>query len=347
MPGKFGNLLSLQPTRSSGSAQMKPAPKQPSRSVAGVMTASKGPGGAYPVAGGYKAPASVNTGGGGSYSAPQQQPQPQTGGQPSDGGGDGGGGYDYVGALRSAFQQSRSALEGMLPTYDKDYSNFKQTVEGGLGRAKETLATQNAEDERLYGQDLRKLLQSDKEIRQRQQGVYSGLNALDSSSYKDDVLKQDQYLLENQQGLDAEKRRNFEGRQKEYAAFEADAMGKIAQYANEIQRAKQALQQAIASTNMDEAASIQNYINQMASQAQSLNAQREAMALNLAQLQAQGTDVVGNLAKLNMGGFSNLFGQNLARRMQTAMSRFTPGGGGVQGSGYIYGSSDDEKRKYS
>lgn len=284
----------------------------------------------------------ANQGGGGSGGGGYN---PATGGQ-SFGGDSGGGdtGYDYVAALRDAFNQSRSALEGMLPTYDSDYSNFKTNVESGISRAKDTLNTQNQQDEQLYGSSLRQLLNNDKEIRQRQQGMFSGLNALDSSAYKDDVLKQDQYLQENQSNLNAEKTRTFDQRQKDYAAYEQEATSKIQSYQNEIQRAKQALQQSIASVNMDEASSIQNYISQLQAQQSQVQQGREALALQLAQLQAQGTDVVGNLGKTNLGAFSNQFGQGLTSRLQSVLGRYSQPTQNIAGSGYI-GSSQDQQKK--
>jgi hypothetical protein len=339
---KVGSLLGAPRTAQGGSNIFGNTLKQASTGGQ-VQGASTQP---YTVEGapsGYTAPSS-----GGTYtSGGSGTPTPSTSGQPSDGGGDAG--YDYVGALRSAFDQSRSALQGILPTYDSDFSNFKSTVEGGVNRAKDTLTTQNAEDERLYGQSLKSLLQSDQELRQRRQGVFSSLNALDSSSFRDDVTKADQSLLENQQGLEGEKRRTFDARQREYAAYEQEANSKIASYANEIQRAKQALQQAIASVNMDEASSIQNYIGQLQQQAQQVNSQREALALNLTQLQAQGTDVVGNLGRMNLQGFSNIFGQNLANRVKDVTARYTLPQQQVAGSGYINPKSgkaytDDERR---
>lgn len=286
-------------------------------------------------------------GGGGSYSQTQATSYaPATSGQAADGGGGDEGGYDYIGALRSAFDQSRNSLQSILPTYDSDYSNFKSTIEGGINRAKDTLTTQNQEDERLFGQSLKSLLQSDKDLRQRRQGTFSALGALDSSQFRDETTQADQFLLESQQNLEGEKNRNYNERQKEYAAYEQQANSQIAGYANEISRAKASLQQAIASVNMDEAASIQNYISQLSQQAQQVNAQREAMALNLAQLQAQGTDVVGNLSKLNMGQFSNLFGQNLAKRVQSSIGRYATPTNQVNGSGFIgNGTQSEELRR--
>jgi hypothetical protein len=263
------------------------------------------------------------------------QPQPAGGGE-ALGGGDGGGeSFDPLGALRNSFNQKRSALEAMIPTYDSDFGNFKTEAEAGIQRAKNTLEAQNQEDERSYGNSLRSLLQTDRELRQRRQGTFSSLNALDSSAYRDDTVKADQELLESTQLLDAEKRRTYKERQDEFAAYEKEAVSKLAHYGNEIQRAKQAMKMAIADVNMDEAASLQNYIDKLMAEAQQVNAGREAMALNLTQLQASGVDVVGNLGKMNMQGFSNIFGDSLRNRINQITARYTLPQTQLPGSGYI------------
>jgi hypothetical protein len=151
----------------------------------------------------YKGPAAFQEyiqsggGGGGTYSQqqPTPQPQPAYSGEPSSDGGGDGGGYDPLAGLRSAFSSMRSAYEGLLPTYDADYKTFETRTNDAITRAKNTLNTQNQEDEVRYGENLRSLLQSDKELRQRRQGVFSGLNALDSSAYRDEVQEGDQFLL--------------------------------------------------------------------------------------------------------------------------------------------------------
>lgn len=257
-----------------------------------------------------------------------------TSGESVSGGGDSGG-YDYLGALRNSFGQSKGALEAMLPTYDSDYANYEKSINSNIDTALQTKTAQDQADEVTYGKSLKSLLQSDRELKQRRQGVFSALNSLDSSAYRDDVTKGDQALLENQQELESEKKRYMDDRQKEYTAYENNAKSQLGAYKNEINRAKQGLQQAIASVNMDEAASIQNYIDKLNSEAQQVQSNLQATALNLAQLQAQGTDVAGNLSKLNMGQFANTFGQNIANRVGQLTSKYTLPSQNAQGSGYI------------
>lgn len=262
-------------------------------------------------------------------------PNPSSSGEGVSGGGDSGGGYDYLGALRNAFGQARGALEGIFPTYDADYANSEKNVNSQVDTARQTKEAQDQADELTYGKSLRSLLQSDNELKQRRQGVFSALNSLDSSAYRDDVTKGDQALLENQQELESEKRRYQQERLKEFTAYENNAKSQLSAYQNEINRAKQSLKQAIASVNMDEAESIQNYIDKISNEAQQVQSNLQATAMNIAQLQAQGVDVVGNLSKMNMGQFANTFGQNLANRVSQVTQRYSLPQQAMAGSGYI------------
>lgn len=280
---------------------------------------------------GYQAPSTSTSGG--TYSAqPSGSIAPATSGQASDGGG---GGYDALAALRNAFNSQRSALEGNLQPLESDYNLAKGDIEASVGRAKDTLTTQKADVERSYGQNLRSLLQTDKELKQRRQGTFSALGSLDSSAYRDDVTKGDQQLLESQQMLSGERDRNIQGADKEYAAYEQKATGELARVANEFTRAKQALRQAVADVNMNEAASIQNYMQQLQDRAQAVQDQMNAFKMNLAQLQAQGTDVVGNLQNFNMNNFSQQFGQGLQQRLSDVTARYSLPQQAAAGSGYI------------
>jgi hypothetical protein len=246
-----------------------PGPKQ----IQGLKTQVPGPGGAYPIADPRTAGALAMRNQGGTYNQtanPIPQPQPASSGEPSGGGDSSGGGYDPLGGLRNAYSSIRSAYEGLLPTYDADYKTFETRTNDAVKRAKDTLTTQNQEDEVRFGENLRNLLQSDKELRQRRQGVFSGLNALDSSEYKEDVEEADQFLLESKNKLTSEKERAYNERQNEYAAYEKNAVSKIAEYGNEIARAKQALKLAVANVNIEEAASIQERIDQLSAEAKGI-----------------------------------------------------------------------------
>jgi len=269
---------------------------------------------------------------------------PATGGQPGTTDTSGGGGYDYLSALRNAFGQSRQALQDQIPTYDSDFQNFQNTTNQGVQRAQDTLTQQNSADDLTYGNSLKSLLQTDRELRQRSQGTFSANNALDSSAYNDSVNKLDQNLLNNTQSIDSEKNRVGADRKSQFAAFQDDANSKIASYGNEINRAKQGLQQAIANQDIQQASTIQNYIQQVSQQAQQLQAQRQAMALNLAQLQAQGVNVNANLQNTNLNQFANTFGSGLQSQLQNGISQLSGNQTQSQGQGYITGKSGKQYR---
>lgn len=259
----------------------------------------------------------------------------------------GGDSYDPLAALRDAFNSQRSALEGQLPILESDYNLGKADIEGSVNRAKDTLQSQRAETERGYGQSLKSLLQTDKELRSRRQGTFSALGALDSSAFRDETVKGDQFLQENQLGLQGERDRVLQSADKEYAAFEQKATSDLARYANEFARAKSALQQAVASVNMEEAASIQNYMSQLQERSQAIQDQMNGFKMNLAQLQAQGTDVMGNLAKFNMNDFNKIFGSRLQNQYNSTLSRYGQAGQPQSSmAGYIgRGMTDEQKRQ--
>lgn len=271
---------------------------------------------------------------GGTYSQTQSTGQyaPAISGQSSAATG---GGYDALQSLRDAFGQQRSAIEGQLPALEGDYNQSKSDIEASVNRAQDTLNTQKDDLNRTYGQNLKQLLQTDQELRQRRQGTFSALNTLDSSAYRDDVTKGDQALQDNQNALVAERDRNIQGADKEFAAYQQQATSQLAQVANEFTRAKAALRQAVADVNLNEASSIQNYMQQLQDRAQAVQDQMNAFKMNLAQLQAQGVNVVGNLKNFNMNDFSQQFGQGLQNTLQNVTARYSLPQSTAAGSGYI------------
>lgn len=319
---KASNTITYRPT--SASVLGASSSRTPSSLAGATVQASYQPSTGGQSAGGG--------GGGGSYSAPQE----------SGGGQDYG---DYLNELRSAYGGVRSSLEGMLPTYDADFNNFKTQSQDFVNQAKGTLETQTQDLGRRYGDSLKSLLQSDKDIRGRTNSTFSGLGALDSSAYRDELNKQDQYLLDSQGKLDFQKNKDITDAQTMFANYEKEQLGKINSYQNEINRAKQSIQSAIANSRLDEAESIIGYTNQLRQEQQNIQNQMQQYQMQLAQLQAQGVDVIGNLKKINGVDFNNQFGQNLASRYNTVTGRYQMPTQAPTGAGYIGSSKADEERR--
>lgn len=286
------------------------------------------------------AAAGLGAGGGGSYTSGGGSgggALPATSGQPSSGGGGSSPSPDdaYLNQLRQAFGGQKAALENQIGSYDSDYTNQKSAIDSAITHAQDTLNQENQSDQTLYGQNLKNLLQSDQELRQRRQGTYSALGSLDSSSYLNDVSKADQSLLENQQQLTGERDKNIHNRQAAFDTYQQQANTQLASFANEISRAKEALKGAMANVDMNQANAIASYIQNVQQQAQQVAAQQQAMKLNLAQLASQGVDVSGNLAKMNMGDFSNQFGSKLSSNLQAGMNTYSLPSSNVLGQGSI------------
>lgn len=275
--------------------------------------------------------------------------QPSSGGQPS--GGDFSGGETsapqpdpYLEALRAEFGNLRTLYEGQIPQLESDYQRVRGDVEGSIGRAKETLGEQKQDIGVRFGESLRDLLQSDRELGQKSRNIYSGLNALDSSSFAEAENKRGQQLIETKGRLGVERNRNIKQADRAYADYEARATDSLANLGSQYLNAKTALQAAISQNNLDEASAIQNYINQIQQQAQQI----QSVLLNLGQLQASGTDVIGNLQSLNNSNINQVFGNYLSNYFNPTSSRLGIPSPSLTGSGFIGSSGDDDllKRLY-
>lgn len=286
---------------------------------------------AHPVGSQYYAPASSgqSTGGG-------------TGGQSVGGGGggdNGGGGYDYQSELRAAYDRSRQALEGLLPTYDADFNNYKTSVEGAINDARGTLDIQKADVTKRYGDSLKNLLNTSKDLRQRTQSTFSGLGSLDSSAYGDELIKQQQADQEGISQIDLSQNRDITELDNTFTTYERDQKSKLNSYQIDIDRAKQGVRQAMANGDIEQAQTLANY-------AQQVQANIDNLKLSLLSAQASGTDVLGNLRKINGVDFNNAFGQALGNRFNSATSRLVIPSAGATGAGYIASSKNqDEQRR--
>lgn len=281
---------------------------------------------------------------------------PSTGGQSAGGGGGSIGNFDvpqgdsgdgnYVNELRNVFSNLRSSIGSMMPNLENTYNTVKADIEGGINRAKQVYGERKEDVNKGFGENLRSLLLSDRELGEKNRNVYSGLNALDSSSYGDAEIKRNQNVFDTQSKLIADKERQLREAEREYGAYEAEGNRALAQAASEWMQAKSALQQALAQNDLNEAAAIQNAMNDIKARAQQTQDTINAFKLNLAQMQAQGTNVIGNLQKLGADSLNNIFSGFMQNTFQPSMARLTIPQGGVKGAGFIGRSkAEDELKK--
>ncbi len=293
-------------------------------------------------------------------------PTPITGGQPTGGNGGGNNGNSgnntssqssgpspeeiYLQQMRDSFSGVKSALENQLPTYDSDFNNYKNQAMGNINQAKATLADTQAQTEYNYGNNLKNMLQANKDLRQRATGTFSSLGTLDSSAYQDALDKGDQTLKDNLALNDTNKVRELNSAKSQYDAYERQALGSIDSYQQEINRAKDGIRQAIASANLNEASSIAQYLQQLQNQKSTIESNLAAFKAQLATLQAQGIDVIGNIKKFNGADFSNTFGNLLGNQIANTNNLLTIPTPSVSGQGYIaangkrYNSQDEYLR---
>lgn len=289
----------------------------------------------YSPATGGQAAGSGGGSGDGSQSFDFAQPQGDSGDQ------------NYVNELRNAFGGLRSSIEGMIPGLESTYNTVKADIEGGINRAKETFGERKQDIEKGFGTNLKSLLQSDRELGERNRNVYSGLNALDSSSYGDAEIKRSQSVFDTQAQLTGDKERQLREGERELQQYESEANKVLAQAGSEYMQQKSALQQALAQNDLNSATAIQNAMNETRARAQQAQDTVNAFKLNLAQLQAQGVNVAGNLSKLGSGSLNNILSGYQTNTLNPSLARLVLPQAGVQGSGYIGGSSAEDKKRLS
>lgn len=296
----------------------------------------------------YKAPAPSKA----VTPAAPANPSPSSSGQSYSGGGGGpvtvptqnnstqSNGPSFEDQLRSAYNANRSALEGILPTYDADFNNYQNTVNSNIDSAQKQADQQLSDLELRYGDSLKQQLQNSRDLRQRTQSTFSGLGSLDSSAFADELLKQEQSDKDNYALLDRNKNTDITGVQNTLGDYIKSQKSTLASYQNEIDRAKQGVRQAMANGDIQQAQTLANYYSQIQQQQQNL-------VLALAQAQASGVDVLGSLKKINGVDFNNQFGQNLSNSFNQAISRYQIPTAKPAGQGYIgssSGLSDEQKR---
>lgn len=266
-----------------------------------------------------------------------QAAAPTGGGAPTQSSSSGGGFGDLLG---SSFDSAKSALQGIIPTYDADFSNYQNQVNNSINQAQGARDQQVGDTTQRYGQALKQLLQNSSDLKQRTQSTFSGLGALDSSAFGDELLKQQQNDANNTANLSSQQNKDVTGINSTFDTYKQNQLAGINSYQQEINRAKQGVQQAIANNDVSKAQDLANY-------ATNLQNTINGFASNLASAQAAGTDVIGNLKKINGSDFLNSFGQLLSGQYNNGLSRYVTPNSSATGQGYIgsaNGLSDQQKK---
>lgn len=252
---------------------------------------------------------------------------------------------DFVNSLRSTYGNLRNIVSSSLPGLEQDYTRVKGDIEGAIQRGRDTLNEQKEDINRGYGENLRNVLQSDREIGQKSRGVFSQLNALDSSAFADSEIKRQQNLFDTKNEFTRERDRSISSADRQYSEYESTANQQLADLGGQYMQGKQQLQYALANNDLQEATAIQNAMSQIQERAQNVQNTIANLKLSAANLQSQGVDVVGNLQKLNRSGIDGLFGQYLSQYANPTSSYLTLPNQAVQGQGYISPSEQERRRR--
>lgn len=244
---------------------------------------------------------------------------------------------ELVNSLMGVYNQEAEGLKSLAPMYDDAYSKGKADVEGLITSAEGKGKEQKADTDFVFGDLLRQSVKSKQEDDLRRQGTYSSLGTLDSSSYAENTEKANQALIERQGLLDREKVKSYRSIDETVGSFVNKARSDLAQMAIKYQEGKNALANALATNNLNRAASIQSAIDQIRARAQQIQSTVTNFAAQVALLKAQGVDVSQGLAGLNGAKFAQDFSgflqnaNNASRNLYTLPSQVVPQGIGLVG----------------
>lgn len=170
-----------------------------------------------------------------------------------------------------AYRQAAERIRSYEPLVEGAYNQGKGDIESAIAQAEQAGATQKQELESGYGQLLRGQLQTYQDLNRQRQGIFSNLGTLDSSAFGEQQFRGDQAYGEQRTQAEQGKVRDLNAVDTTVNQYKTQAQSSLSQLAMQYQSGKNALAQALASNDLEAAASIQDYITSIQSQAQSVS----------------------------------------------------------------------------
>lgn len=274
---------------------------------------------------------------------------PSTGGQSAGGGqGNSGGGVqlnaptspqpDQAGdlaLLRDQYNAARSEIEGQNSTLDQTYNLSRGDIEAGITDAEKAAESQKQGLQQSYGDILKTQLKTYQDQGRQRAGTYSALGTLDSSAYGEDTLRADQSLADARLRTDLEQTRSVKSVDDQVNTYKQKASSELARLGQQYQQGKQAIQRLVAQNRLEEAGSIRDYLSQVREQAANVQNSLNDFVNQAALLKAQGIDVRTNIGGVSASPYADQVNQQLSAMTQTGNSKYTIPTTNVNGQGYI------------
>lgn len=251
--------------------------------------------------------------------------KPTTGGQGAGAGGSGSlnltapipdtaGLGDDTGRLREAYGIARSGIESQSRGLDDSYNLSKGDIENAIAESERAAGTQKESLANQYGGILRNQLKTYKDTNAQRSNIFSSLGTLESSAYGDQQQRADSSYNTDITTTDREKVNAIKGVDDELSAYKKQATSELSRFALQYQQGKQALAQALAQNNMEEAGAIKDSIDAMKSRANEIQNTLVNFSNQVALLKANGTDVRAKIGGINADEYAGAVNKSLTNQ---------------------------------
>ena len=222
---------------------------------------------------------------------------------------------EILAGLRGEYDLAAQEIGAAGSELDQTYGLTKGDIEGDIAQ---TQAQGGLEKERLgrtYGDLLSQSLRNYKDLGLRTNNLYSGLGTIDSSSFINQNLKNDQNYIDDSQRIGREKADKFADVEARITNYVGKANSDLARLAIEYQSGKDAIARALSSGRLDEANAIQEAMANVRATAQATRNNLSNFINSVNTLKAQGLNVRADLSGINSDQFAGALGGDQTQRI--------------------------------
>jgi hypothetical protein len=269
---------------------------------------------------------------------------PQSSGQPS-----GGGGAVNLQApvsapvdqdailnqLRSAYSGARSGIEAQNPLLEQSYNTGKADIQTSVDESVAAGEAKKAELGTTFGDLLKQQLRTYQDVGRQRQGTFSSLGSLDSSAYGEQQFRADQDFSDQNNRTKLEQTRQTGAVDSQVNSFKQRATSELSRLAIQFQQGKNAIAQALAQNNIEEAGSIQSALDQIRQRAADVQNSIIEFGNQASLLKAQGVNVRTNIGQISGGDYANQVNGYLSNLTNQAKQQYTVPSDNVSGQGFI------------
>lgn len=220
---------------------------------------------------------------------------------------------NYLSILQAQYNAARQNIDSLNPTLDTSYNTAKGDIESAKNAANTTATTQKGNLENQFGGLLKSQIQTYRDLGQQRQGIFSGLNALDSSAYENQQFRADQQLSDQQNNTQLQKTNSLKSVDDQLNAYTQQADSALQNLGSQYQQGKQQLAYSLAQNDIGNAQAVQSYLDQLQQRAAAVQQNMQQWAQQSAILKSQGIDVGNSISGINGDQYASNVSNQLAQ----------------------------------